>query len=47
MRKIIEETFGFLNYLLYLCNIKLRVEAAVQQSSSELGSAFTLHFTCR
>ena len=33
----------------YLCSAfgdALRVKAAAQHSSSELGSAFTLHFTC-
>ena len=34
--------------ILYLCNTinVLRVKAAAQHSSSELGSAFALHFTC-
>ena len=27
--------------------LQVRVKAAAQHSSSELGSAFTLHFTCR
>jgi len=34
---------------LYLCNAfrdALRIKAAAQHSSSELGSAFTLHFIC-
>ena len=39
--------FGSLGIFLYLCNIKLRVKAAAQHSSSKLGSAFTLHFTWR
>ena len=38
--------FGSFRYFLYLCNMKIRVKAAAQQSSSKLGSAFTLHFTC-
>ena len=42
--------FGIARKMLYLCtrNMKLRVrvKAAAQHSSSELGSAFALHFTC-
>ena len=42
--------FGTSKKMLYLCtrNMKLRVrvKAAAQHSSSELGSAFALHFTC-
>ncbi len=40
--------FGSAQYMLYLCNAfgyALRVKAAAQHSSSELGSAFALHFT--
>ena len=35
--------------MLYLCNAfrdALRIKAAAQHSSSELGSAFALHFIC-
>ena len=41
--------FGGQRKMSYLCSAfgdALRVKAAAQHSSSELGSAFTLHFTC-
>ena len=41
--------FAYLPIFLYLCDAfgdASRVKAAAQHSSSELGSAFALHFTC-
>ena len=33
-------------FVLAIRKMRVRVKAAAQHSSSELGSAFTLHFTC-
>ena len=41
--------FGSFNIIYYLCSAfkdVLRIKAAAQHSSSELGSAFALHFIC-
>ena len=34
------------NFVLAIKKMRVRVKAAAQHSSSELSSAFTLHFTC-
>lgn len=51
--KVGQTRSNYVNALFKCCNFAIvngklqwRVKAAVQHSSSELGSTFTLHFTC-